>query len=333
MRPSTLLSISASALPLALSAPLSPPPVRTRSITAIPPGLYASVHPSFAGAPIVLSDPRPTAASSPGPGRYAISYTPYTSDGLCKSSETITSDIARIHAAGFSAVRLYATDCHFVRAVGLAAVSHNLSLILGLHISEQGLNVSRIDEQVSQIHAFASEDATHLAAIDAVIVGNEVIFNHFASVSEMVTMLDNVRSSLRKIGYSGPVTTTEPYGTMVEHADSLCPAIDLVAANLLPFFNADSTARSAADTVSEQIAALQILCEPSSDVDIEIAWPSAGEPNGLAVPGVNEQRIAFAGMADAIGSRAVFSSFEDDGWRDAGDFGVETHWGSIQVFE
>lgn len=353
MRAFALLALSASLLPSSLSIPLSAPPIRTRSINAIPPDLYKSANPFFAGLPIVLSDPIPASQSSPGPGRYAISYTPYTPDGLCKAPDAVASDIARIRMAGFSAVRLYATDCQAVRSVGRAAISNNLQLILGLHISENGVNDSHIHEQVEQIQAFISEDAAHLGIVDAVIVGNEAVFNHFATPWQMVSLLTDVRSTLRDSGYTGPVTTTEPYGVLVEHAATLCPALDMVAANLLPFFNADISPRAASTLVKVQTTALESLCDPSpSDSDevqsppteglvpekkpvlaLEIAWPSAGQANGLAVPGLAEQRTALAGMAEVIGTRAVFSSFEDDAWRDGGDFGVETHWGCVQVFE
>ncbi|GAM85334.1 hypothetical protein ANO11243_033410 [Dothideomycetidae sp. 11243] len=355
MRASSLFALTAAFLPSALSVPLSPPPIRTRSIDVIPPDFYESQHPLFAGAPIILSDPLPTASPvSPGPGRYAISYTPYTADGLCKTYDTVTSDIARIHRAGFSVLRLYATDCRAVRSVGLAAVANGMRMILGLHISEDGVQASSIDEQVLQIKDFVVEDEAHLTAIDAVIVGNEAIFNRFATVEEVTSALSEVRSTLRDAGYLGPVTTTEPYGTLLQYADALCLATDMIAANLLPFFHADVAARAAGDLVRDQMAVLETLCDPPAEdlaVDgfatpvhpvtsgtkpvlaLEIAWPSAGQANGLAVPGRAEQRLALAGMSEAIGSRAVFSSFEDDGWRDAGDFGVETHWGSIEVFE
>jgi len=34
----------------------------------------------------------------------------------------------------------------------------------------------------------------------------------------------------------------------------------------------------------------------------------------------------------AIGTRASFVSFEDDRWRDPGDFEVEQAWGCVDLF-
>ncbi|KAF2222450.1 glycoside hydrolase superfamily [Elsinoe ampelina] len=261
-----------------------------------------------------------------------MTYTPYTSDGLCKTYDTISTDIARISTAGFSAVRLYATDCHAVHSVGSAALNSSLQLILGLHVSETGTNTTSIVQQVSQIVDFMTLSPTHLAAIDLLVIGNEALFNDYTTPSSLASLVREVRSTVRQIGYLGPVTTAEPYGTFMQHAEILCPAIDIVAANLLPFFHADVSAKTAGDFVAQQMDSLDGLCEEAV-LAMEVGWPSHGSANGEAVPGVAEQRSAMAGMSEAIGSRAVFTGFADDEWREPGDFGVEVHWGAVEVFE
>ncbi|KAG8630302.1 hypothetical protein KVT40_001921 [Elsinoe batatas] len=369
MKTSTLINLASTGL--ALAAPAKLQPLRTRSITHLPPDLYASPDPSFAGAPIVLSNPPPPPSSlSPGPGRYAMTYTPYTSDGLCKTYDTISTDVARISTAGFSAVRLYATDCHAVHSVGSAALNSSLRLILGLHVSETGTNTTSIVQQVSQIVDFMTLSPTHLAAVDLLVIGNEALFNDYTTPSSLASLVREVRSTVRQIGYQGPVTTAEPYGTFMQHAEILCPAVDIVAANLLPFFHADVSAKNAGDFVAQQMDSLDGLCEEveytlhrnevatqesvqdekvrleglqkrhmvtsrgnKAVLAMEVGWPSHGSANGEAVPGVAEQRSAMAGMSEAIGSRAVFTGFADDEWREPGDFGVEVHWGAVEVFE
>ncbi|KAF4555755.1 Hypothetical protein D9617_2g057180 [Elsinoe fawcettii] len=369
MRTSTIVTLASATL--AIAAPAKLQPLRTRSITHLPPDLYASPDPSFAGAPIVLSNPPPPPSSlSPGPGRYAMTYTPYTTDGLCKTYDTVSTDIARISSAGFSAVRLYATDCRAVHSVGSAAVNSSLQIILGIHVSEAGTNATSIVEQVSQIVDFMTLSHAHRDAVDLIVVGNEALFNEFAKPRDLASLVQEVRKTVRQLGYEGPVTTAEPYGTFMENAEILCPAVDIVAANLLPFFHADVSAKIAGDFVEQQMDSLDGLCEdveytmhrtdktPQESIAeekarlgklqkrhmvtakgnkavlaMEVGWPSHGTANGEAVPGVAEQRTAMAGMSEAIGSRAVFTSFKDDEWREPGDFGVEVHWGSIEVFE
>ncbi|TKX23608.1 beta-glucosidase-like protein 2 [Elsinoe australis] len=368
---SLLLTLATTTLTLAAPAKLHP--LRTRSIDYIPPDLYASPDPSFAGAPIVLSEPPPSPSSlSPGPGRYAMTYTPYTPDGLCKTFDTISTDISRIASAGFTAVRLYATDCRAVHSVGSAALNSSLQLILGLHVSEAGTNATSITTQVSSIVDFVTQSPSHLSLIDLIVVGNEALFNDYATPSSLADLVNDVRSTVRQIGYTGPVTTAEPYATFMANAETLCPAVDIVAANLLPFFHADVPARLAGSFVAQQMDSLDGLCEEVAArqatkegekvtdetvqeerarfkvlrkkgmltdrgnkpvLAMEVGWPSRGTANGDAVPGVAEQRTAMAGMSEAVGSRTVFTSFKDDEWREPGDFGVEVAWGSIEVFE
>ncbi|PNS20190.1 Cell surface mannoprotein MP65 [Sphaceloma murrayae] len=286
MKYSTLLSLASSTLSLAAPAKLQP--LRTRSIDYIPPDLYASPDPSFAGAPIVLSSPPPPPSSlSPGPGRYAMTYTPYTSDGLCKTSETVSSDISRISSAGFSAVRLYATDCHAVHSVGAAALNSSLQLILGMHVSDSGTNSTSIVDQISHIVDFMTQSPAHLSAIDLVVVGNEAIFNEYANAPSIAALVNEVRKTLRQIDYQGPVTTAEPYGTFMENAETLCPAIDVVAANLLPFFHADVSPRLAGDFAAQQIDSLDGLCE-----DVVFASQSRSHPSSApAVPLPTEETV------------------------------------------
>jgi len=333
----------------------------------IPPDLYASGAPIYAGSPIVLKEPDDqNAQGSSTSNKWAMTYTPYTASGSCKSAAQVHHDVSIIASKGFTAVRLYATDCSSTQTVGAAAAEHGLKLVLGIYVGETGTNGTMVAEQLRSITEWATSPWTSpsssssalssspsspsndnkWAMVDLVVAGNEAIFNSFATSLEVAELLRHVRTTLRAAGYDGPVTTSEPVATLSQNAEELCPAIDVVAANLHPFFYADVTAQHAGAFVLEQMTFLRGVCvdferdgqEDGSEpgrreaVALEVGWPRRGGANGLAVPGALEQRVAVRGMAEAIGAQAAFVSFEDDGWREEGEFGVERSWGCVGVF-
>ena len=77
---------------------------------------------------------------------------------------------------------------------------------------------------------------------------------------------------------------------------------------------------------------LEELCEGMQGVNLETGWPKQGIANREAVPGVLEQWVAVAGIQKAAGGRSAFLGYADDGWKDEGEFGVETSWGCAHIF-
>lgn len=301
----------------------------------VPPDIYANEEPTFAGQPILLS-PETTALSSisTAPSRnqhkWAVTYTPYTDDGGCKSATAIASDVASISAAGFSAIRLYATDCDGLALVGDAALQHDLRLIVGIHVGYEGTDSYIVKEQLASVVEWIRDRAD---VAEMLVVGHEAVFNEFATPTELVALVRHVRDLVRAVGFTGPITAGEPTTTIVEMAEEYCAAVDVVAASLHPFFHADVAAESAGDFAAEALAALDDVCGGTKETfAFEVGWPKAGTANDRAVPGVAEQRIAVEGMVEAVGSRAVLVSWTNEGWRDPGDFGVEEHVSLIASF-
>ncbi|GAB7341531.1 hypothetical protein MBLNU457_7748t1 [Dothideomycetes sp. NU457] len=310
---------------------------RSKDLTTtwIPPDLYVSPEPVYAGSPIIMKEATDstirTSLSSSSP--YAITYTPYTSTGDCKTATQVSSDILSIARKGFSAIQLYATDCNALPHVSSAAKRHSLHLILGIYIDASGTTSAIVAEQLRTITTWATISPTHWKMVDLIIAGNEALFNDFASPADLAAFLTYVRTTLREAGYDGPVSTAEPTSTLTQNADTLCSAIDVLAPNLHPFFHADVSAEDAGRFAAEQVALVAGLCGGSKEVlALEVGWPKRGDRNGVAVPGLLEQKVAVRGMLSALGRQASFVGFEDDGWRDPGDFGVEGAWGCAELF-
>lgn len=271
---------------------------------------------------IVEKDPGPAAKPFPPPhwsssSKWCITYSPYDDDGSCLDEASVSSDVARIAAKGFTSIRLYSTDCSGLDFVGAAAKSHGMKLVLGIYISDRG--ITEAETQVTDIITWTDGD---WRSVEMVVIGNEAVFNDYCTAAALVGFIISAKTEFARAGYSGPITTTEPIKVLTEHAAILCPVIDVVAANIHPFFHSDVTADTAGDFVATELRKLQNICPGLPSYNLETGWPSAGSPNGHAVPGDQEQRTAIAKIQKAAGSKSVFSSFVDDMWKEEGEFGV-----------
>jgi exo-beta-1,3-glucanase (GH17 family) len=265
------------------------------------------------------------AAIAPAGSLWAITYSPYTASGGCKDAGSIASDITDIKSLGFTTVRIYSTDCSGLENVGSVARSVGLKLILGVFIESSG--VSGAQPQVSEIVAWAQWDL-----VEMIIIGNEALFNNYLSVSDLTGFISSSKSAFSSAGYTGPVTTTEPLDTWIQDGSSLCSSIDVVAANIHAFFNAQTSASQAGAFIESELQILDGICPGKATYVVESGWPHAGQPNGAAIPGPTEQATALASIQSTCGSQVVFFTYEDDLWKAPGAFGVEQSWGCADVF-
>ena len=254
-----------------------------------------------------------------------MTYSPYTSDGKCKDQGTVAADIKSIAGKGFSSVRVYSTDCNTLEYVGKSARDSGIKVILGVFISSTG--ISGAQEQITDIVAWAQWDLVEL-----IVVGNEAVFNGFCSASELAGFISSSKWAFSNAGYTGAVTTTEPLTIWEQQGTAFCGVVDVVAANLYAFFNAQTTADKAGDLIQAQISILNGICSGKETYVMESGWPSAGSCNGLACPSPENQATAIKGIQATSGSKIVFFSYEDEAWKTGGEFGVEQHWGCSKVF-
>lgn len=256
-----------------------------------------------------------------------MTYSPYTSQGGCKDATTVAADLAIIGKKGFTSVRVYSTDCNTLENIGTAARENGLKLILGVWISSSGIGAAK--GQVEDIIAWGQWDLVEL-----IVVGNEAVFNGYTSASELAAFVSSSASSFKSAGYTGLVTLTEPLSVWEDSsaASAFCDIVDVVGANLYAFFNADVSADKAGSFIQSQIDILNNICSGKPVYVLESGWPSAGNCNGAACPGRQEQATALQGIHNTVGAQVVFLSFEDEPWKEPGQFGVEQHWGCADVF-
>ncbi len=259
----------------------------------------------------------PKSSTGTSGSSWSMAYSPYSADGSCKNSASVSVDVKSIAAKGFSAIRLYSTDCSGLLNVGSVAKECGLNLILGVFISATG--ISAAEGQISEIVSWAAGD---WRSVEMIVIGNEAVFNQFASAKDLADFICRARDAFKKAGYTGPVTTTEPLSILSDNAGLLCPVLDVAAANIHPFFNSGTTAQSAGEFVARELKLLESICPGLPAYNLETGWPSAGTPNGAAIPGIDEQIAAIESIQKAAGGNSVFFSFVDDLWKSEGAFGV-----------
>ena len=130
------------------------------------------------------------------------------------------------------AIRLYGTDCNQTEMVleGIKRLEMEKDIHIWLGVYLDG-NQTTNDRQIKQMWDILDNyDSSHFAGV---IVGNEVLFSEYMSLSELGNYVSTFRSNLTAKGINIPVSTADL-------GDAWTPALardsDIVMANVHPFF-------------------------------------------------------------------------------------------------
>jgi exo-beta-1,3-glucanase (GH17 family) len=284
--------------------------------------------------------PKPTGSYNNGEhivtngDKWAITYTPYANSGDCKTADEISSDIKKIHELGFTTIRSYSTDCGVFEHVVPECTKYGLKVIYGIFLEAGGKGgrgpfSSYANDQLNDIKENAPKDSVAM-----VIVGNECVFNGNCEVNELGSYLDYVRDELRGAGFPSDIaiTTTETVGSWEENGAALCSHIDIFTVQIHPYFTQSVTADMAGEFAAQQLEQAAKVCPEAAAKGkfiTEIGWPSAGDSNGLAVAGVQQQKTAMKTIMENVGPESCLFSFQNDGWKEPGNLNVEQNFGCV----
>ncbi|GMM34115.1 hypothetical protein DASC09_014400 [Saccharomycopsis crataegensis] len=253
-------------------------------------------------------------------GSKGITYSPYTSSGGCKDLSTVKSDFAKL--TDFDVIRIYDTDCSQVENV-LQAKSDSQKIFVGIFY------VSSIDSSVSTI-ASAVGSYGSWDDIYAVSVGNELVNNNEASVSDIQSYISQAKSALSAHNYNGKVVSVDTFNAVIAHTE-LCTAGDFIAINAHAFFDSTCSAANAGEWLKKTIEEVASACNVDSDQILitESGWPSAGNDNGDAIPGEDNQTTAISAIKETVGDQVLLFTAFNDLWKQPGAFDVEQHFGIL----
>jgi exo-beta-1,3-glucanase (GH17 family) len=110
--------------------------------------------------------------------------------------------------------------------------------------------------------------------------------------------------------------------------------IDVFAVQIHPYFTSKVSAGEAGSFAKQQLEQASAVCPEAAEKGAyitEIGWPKAGNPNGAAVPGVEEQKKAMKDILAKVGKESVLFSYQDDKWKNPGEYGVEQSFGCSEA--
>ncbi|PHH69944.1 hypothetical protein CDD82_7424 [Ophiocordyceps australis] len=319
--PSSTTQLSShTTLPSLVPSTASTPPMQS------PAGSDTSSSSQSSWQPVATSAPQdPTPALDPttsAPVLFGVSYAPYRADGQCKTRQDIKADFEQL-AGLYSLVRIYGTDCDQVANICSIARAHGIKVFLGIW------NANKIEYEAQQI---ISGVDNNWDLIDTVSVGNELIHKREMDPKQLVLAVNRARSILRKAGYDGPVVTVDTFGQVLQHPE-LCESSDYCAINAHPFYDKHITAEQSGRWLRDRVKEVRsVFKTPKRIVVAETGWPTSGEANGLAVPGLEAQRSAIESIKSAFVNEPaniiLFSAFNDL-WKTNSleTFNAEKSWG------
>jgi exo-beta-1,3-glucanase (GH17 family) len=262
--------------------------------------------------------PSPPTTLQPG-----ISYTAYRADHGCKSASDIKDDFEDINGL-YSVVRIYGTDCDQVPHVYAAAKPQGIKLFLGIW------DINDVDNEADKIISAINGDWD---MVHTVSVGNELVNNGQASTGQVVGAVNQARTLLRAAGYPGPVVAVDTFIATEANPD-LCNESDYCAVNAHAFFDSTISADEAGKWLQSTVQRIKsVIASPHQRIVItETGWPTNGVSNGLAVPGISEQKAALDSIKEAFadnpGDIVLFSAFNDM-WKteSMATFNADQWWG------
>ncbi|GAP85233.1 putative cell wall glucanase [Rosellinia necatrix] len=267
--------------------------------------------------------PTQPSPSALGGSLYGVTYSPYKGNGNCKTADEVDRDFS-LFSQDYGVVRIYGVDCDQVSTVSKAARKYGNKLFLGI------FDINTLDSAVGTMAADLDYD---WSVVDAVSIGNELVNNGGATVEQSLAALNTARSCLRAAGYEGPVVIVDTFVAVLAHPE-LCDQSDYCAVNVHPFFDHNTPASEAGPFVDSIVQNVRSkLSDPSKRIVVtETGWPWQGQPNGVAIPSLDQQSAAISSIkgtfADNAADLFLFTAFNDL-WKkpEAGTFMAEQFWG------
>jgi exo-beta-1,3-glucanase (GH17 family) len=306
--------------------------------------VYAPAAPAPAPAPAPVAHFPPEAAEryahvAAGVAKsdgYGISWTPFAGEEdavICKPQDQVDEEFSKIAQLQFTTIRTYGVACDQATLAMRGAAANGLRVMLGV------FDLSNVAGETHDLVRQVQATGLGWGIVDTITIGNEDVQKGVASADSVIGAINTARGILRGAGYQGPVVHVETHGAILANPQ-LCSeaAGDYIAANIHPFFNPTTVARSAGKYVKSQVEALRECSARNSwkrsehrVVVTETGWPTGGRSNGLAIPGRLHQFAAIKSIKNELDNDVyLFSAFDNRWQRDSADtFGAEKHWGLL----
>ncbi|MFN4283397.1 MAG: glycoside hydrolase family 17 [Alphaproteobacteria bacterium] len=261
------------------------------------------------------------------------SYAPYREGqspfqrGLVISPQQIEEDM-QLLSGRFDCVRTYSVG-QGLDQVPRIAQKYGLKVLLGIWIGRPSPTDPTANEREISVAIQLANDPALAGAIQAIIVGNEVLLRREFTDAQMAGWIGQVRGKVPV-----PVTYADVWEFWLQYP-KMADAVDYITVHILPFWEdhpiaVDGAIAHLGDTLAKMRAAF-----PGKTLFIgETGWPSAGRMREGAAPGpFNQARyireFVLAMDKESIGYN-VIEAF-DQPWKRAQEGTVGGNWGIFDV--
>ena len=250
-----------------------------------------------------------------------VSFSPFQAGQTPKSvdfypsEEQISADLALL-SDSVESVRTYSVE-GTLGSVPRLARDYGLRTTVGLWISNDlERNRREIDDLARRLPEFRG-------AVEAVVVGNEVLLRGELTVKEMAAYLDEVRAKVAPI----PVTMAETWYNWSRYPE-LAAHVDFITAHVLPYWEGVPADR-AHEYVFERYDELRRQFAGRTVTLGEVGWPSEGRKRGGAEPSLSHQASflrRFLAEAERRGADYFVMEAFDQIWK-TDEGAVGRYWG------
>ncbi len=245
-----------------------------------------------------------------------ITYSPYSSTGECKSADDVASDMAKL--TDYETIRLYNVDCSGVENV-VANLVDGQKIFAGIYsLSSVATDIKTLFTALGSIWD----------RVETISIGNELVNSGSATVFEIAAAVKIARTTLEALGFSGNVVSVDTFNAIETNPD-LCNVSDIIAINAHAYFDGTIEASDAGSWVLSTIEAVSATCGGKTTFVTESGWPTQGNTNGVAVPSIENQKLALSSINSTCGSDVLLFTAFNDYWKDDGSYGVEKYWGIL----
>ena len=261
--------------------------------------------------------------------KLSLNYSPYT-NGLSPEInspvplELVEWQLGLIHPYA-DTIRLFGVTGELAKIYKTAKETYGFRVIAGCWFDARS-SESEIFKELDALIKLADD-----GYIDMAIVGSELLYRGDCSVSSLISYINYVRNGIQNKAVL--VATSDTVLAWIDNP-SLVNACDVVLVTIYPFFNGVPADKSAA-ALQDAYNSVKWAVGNSKEVVIsETGWPTAGSPEGAAVPSMENAERYFKdvyGWSRAEDVEVIFFSALDELWKREGvndDIGV--HWGHFE---
>ncbi|CAO3622622.1 unnamed protein product [Cunninghamella echinulata] len=250
---------------------------------------------------------------------YGITYTAKNDDGSCHSAKDVLQYVTDFQKNGIMNIRTYSQECDQLANIIDAIEKVDSSMRVAAAVWIDG--TSGDEEEIKTLVSTLEKKKNSHQVIKSIIVGNESIFSGRLSEQDLIKKIQKVKSQIKG---NIPIGTVETPSTFPKDVIQAC---DTLGVNIHPYF-AEVGADQAGDNLLSQYNNFKKEHGNGKSIFVaETGWPSDGNNNGKSVPSIPNVQKFVNQLKKINDMEYYYFEAQDSNWKNAGDFGVETHFG------